>query len=441
MSRFPERLAVIGYSNISTRIAQLAAGSGIPTIYFVAEAELSLVKTPGYRFELHPMPANSHAEFPAVISSCSAFIIASDNEQFNILTTLQLADWVAGRRIVTRLFNIRLGQEIERRLPNVKVLSVSELAAPHFAASAFIDGVMAAWRQEERLLVKTTAGGPDTVHDLDVLLREQPCGGKGECRPSLYRKRIRLDRMFLAVLAALGMVMISGTIYFWLARGLPPGDALYFVVTTLTTTGYGDYSLRESPIFAKIVGMGLMLSGATLLAILFALVTDVLLRIRLDTTLGRRPVDNTGHIIVCGAGDVGVRIIECLQAAGASPVAVERDQDRRFNQRIRDLGIPLVIADAALEETLEKAGAPRASAIICATDNDMGNLEIALNARALNPGIRQVVRIYDPEFSEQMHNHFGIAAVISSSAIAAPRFLAAALSAETDVSVTGWKTL
>jgi voltage-gated potassium channel Kch len=111
---------------------------------------------------------------------------------------------------------------------------------------------------------------------------------------------------------------------------------------------------------------------------------------------------------------------------GATTVVVERNQDSRFNQRIREMGLPLIIDDATLEETLDRAAVQRASAIICATDNDMRNLEVALNARSLNPDIRIVVRVYDRDFADQMQRNFRVEAALSSSAIASHAFAAAA---------------
>jgi Trk K+ transport system NAD-binding subunit len=91
------------------------------------------------------------------------------------------------------------------------------------------------------------------------------------------------------------------------------------------------------------------------------------------------------------------------------------------------MNIPLIIDDATLEETLERAAAHSAYAIICATDNDMRNLEVALNARSQNPAIRIVVRAYDRDFADQMQRNFHIEAALSSSSIASHAFVKAAL--------------
>jgi Trk K+ transport system NAD-binding subunit len=58
----------------------------------------------------------------------------------------------------------------------------------------------------------------------------------------------------------------------------------------------------------------------------------------------------------------------------------------------------------------------------------MTNLQIALRARALNPVIQVVIRIFDDQLSEHIRQTFGYnVAVYSTSALAAPTFVAAAL--------------
>jgi voltage-gated potassium channel Kch len=173
--------------------------------------------------------------------------------------------------------------------------------------------------------------------------------------------------------------------------------------------------------------MGLMLSGASLFAILFALLSDKLFQLRLESLLGQGRVNLSGHIIVCGAGDVGLRVVENLICTGAEVVVLEKNPDGRFNQHLRAAGLPLLIGDARLPETLERAGIARAQTILCASTADMANLEMALNARQLNPHIRIVVRVYDRDFAEQMRSYFGLDVALSSSAIAAEAFAEAAL--------------
>ena len=132
------------------------------------------------------------------------------------------------------------------------------------------------------------------------------------------------------------------------------------------------------------------------------------------------------HVIVCGAGHVGYRVIEELARLNDEIVVVERDSANRFVERVREqLRIPLLIADATRPQTLRQAGAERAQALIPCTSNDMVNLEIALNARELNPQLRIVMRMFDADLARKLNHGFGLGAVFSTAALAAPAIAAA----------------
>jgi Trk K+ transport system NAD-binding subunit len=72
-------------------------------------------------------------------------------------------------------------------------------------------------------------------------------------------------------------------------------------------------------------------------------------------------------------------------------------------------------------------GVPRARCIVVATEDDLANLETALNARALNPSLRVVLRLFDPDLARRVERAFGISISRSVSALAAPAFAAAAM--------------
>jgi Trk K+ transport system NAD-binding subunit len=77
---------------------------------------------------------------------------------------------------------------------------------------------------------------------------------------------------------------------------------------------------------------------------------------------------------------------------------------------------------SALEATNIRA----ARAIVCATDDDLANLNIALDARRINPGIRVVMRLFDDDLVAKVRDTFKVQAM-STSALAAPAFAAAAV--------------
>ncbi|HML39753.1 MAG TPA: NAD-binding protein [Bellilinea sp.] len=133
------------------------------------------------------------------------------------------------------------------------------------------------------------------------------------------------------------------------------------------------------------------------------------------------------HVIVCGAGKIGFRVVLELRKLGREVVVIERNADGRFIDKLRSMSIPLIIADARRSETLYKANIERAAAIIPCTEDELTNLDIALDARDIKPDIKVVLRMFDPDLARRVEKGFGIHTALSTSANAAPVFAASAL--------------
>jgi len=136
------------------------------------------------------------------------------------------------------------------------------------------------------------------------------------------------------------------------------------------------------------------------------------------------------HIIVCGLGNVGIRVVEHLQSLGEEVVVIEFDKENRHAFGAQGLDMPVLSGDASDSTILERASARSARAIICVTDNDLVNLEAALNARELNPNIRVVIRMFDQKLAKKMAKTLNFEGAFSSSAKAGPLFAQAAISGQ-----------
>jgi voltage-gated potassium channel len=134
----------------------------------------------------------------------------------------------------------------------------------------------------------------------------------------------------------------------------------------------------------------------------------------------------SNHVIICGIGKLGYRVTLELLNLEREVVAIELEPEGRFLEKVKALGIPVIIGDARRPETLEKAGVGRADAIIPCTDDELTNLDISLDARELNPDIKVVMRMFDPDLAKRIEKGFGIRTAFSTSAVAAPVFAAAA---------------
>jgi voltage-gated potassium channel len=136
------------------------------------------------------------------------------------------------------------------------------------------------------------------------------------------------------------------------------------------------------------------------------------------------------HVIVCGFGKVGFRVTEELLRFGRDVIAIESNPQGRFVEKARDMDVTLLIADARRSNTLMDANVDKADAIIPCTDDELTNLDIALDAREINPDIKVVMRMFDPDLARRVEKGFGIHTAFSTSALTAPVFAAAAMRAD-----------
>lgn len=247
------------------------------------------------------------------------------------------------------------------------------------------------------------------------------------------------DRRIAIALGALLTVLVTATLVLrFTYQYAGPGhrisliDAVYFTVETVTTVGYGDFSFRNEPDWLVVFAVVLMMAGALFVAVFFALVTNMLVSRRIEESLGRQKITTLRHhILVIGLGTVGLRVARQLHNAGRDVVVIEKDERNRHLGQLRALGVPVMIADATLPETLASARLSAASAVAVLTSDDLANLETGLAVRDQLgprwPATPVVLRIFDPQLAHSVKHTFGFRYVRSTAALAAPWFVGAAL--------------
>ena len=212
-------------------------------------------------------------------------------------------------------------------------------------------------------------------------------------------------------------------------RGLGTGEAIYATFTLIFFGGaypWPDDPLTDALFFlVPLMGLAVLGQGAARLG------SAIINRDRWERAVASTHHD---HIIVCGLGRLGFRMVQWLHDLGEAVVVVTSGEgpDGEFVDAVRRWRIPVVIGDARRPEVLADAGIERASAIAPITENDLANLAIATEARALRPGLRVVLRTFDDRLGASLQQGFDIHAAYSMSALAAPAFAAAALHTPVD---------
>jgi Trk K+ transport system NAD-binding subunit len=134
------------------------------------------------------------------------------------------------------------------------------------------------------------------------------------------------------------------------------------------------------------------------------------------------------HIIICGFGRLGIRVMrELVSLNEDNVVLIENKADSAKLDEAKANNIPVIIGDARSGETLTKAGIKKARSIIVCTNDDLMNIQIATRIRELNQSVRLVMRMFDDDFARSIAGHFDISAVFSASQMAAPAFAGAAV--------------
>ena len=232
------------------------------------------------------------------------------------------------------------------------------------------------------------------------------------------------------ILSTLVLVTVVVTSTFVLHFGMANkthslGDDLLLTLSIMSAGGRlheDEFSDNEG---MKIFVSLLRISGAVLMGMFTAIVTNYLLRARLGGALEAARIPDRGHFIVCGLSPIGYRVVEELLARGERVVVIEVDPATRFVATVRRLRAAVIIGDATVAEVLRQARSTEARAVIAATGHDLMNLEIALLVRESKPDQRVVLLVADPQLAQMLRDAANVRLAVSVPALAAPAFVAA----------------
>jgi Trk K+ transport system NAD-binding subunit len=444
------------------------------------------------------LPRGAHLSeplFDAGIAGARAVVCAEATDLRTLETILLIRDLRPGIPVVADLDNAAVAHAVEQGLDAVGVLDVAGLFAPEVVETVlgrrsraiglgdtqFVaaevgvphggtlrelygslapigivtgsDGELIACpgrdqKVDERDRV-TLMGTPEQLREAGLPLPRGPVARRGrlaEARAALVRARSTASAIAdrpLRVTLALGLALLvvsALVLHFGYRRPhgnphLPFLDDIYFTVETVATVGFGDFSFSHQPAWVEAFGIFLIVAGTTLVTTVFALLTNALVSRRISQSLGGGRIPGMRHhIVLVGLGSVGMRVLEGLLAQGAQVVVVERLESSPYLARARSLGVPVVLGDATLGQTLESVNLQSAAGVAVVTSDDLTNIETGLAVRD-RLGDRWgetpvVLRVFDRQLGRRVAESFGFRHVWSTSAIAAPWFVGAALGME-----------
>jgi len=128
------------------------------------------------------------------------------------------------------------------------------------------------------------------------------------------------------------------------------------------------------------------------------------------------------HVVLCGLGKLGLRTLQQLLMLGEQVAVLEKDPQCPNLAFARKHGVPVRIGHSREEGIFDDLNIRAAKSIILCTNDDLANLEMALDARKIHPGIRVIMRMFDQELAGRLRDTMDIPLTFSTSELAAPLF-------------------
>ncbi|MCP9848286.1 TrkA family potassium uptake protein [Cyanobium sp. Morenito 9A2] len=214
-------------------------------------------------------------------------------------------------------------------------------------------------------------------------------------RRFLRRRRApssRGGKPWQAPLLALALVVNLSAASYHFVEGWDWGDSYWMVLITISTIGYGEVNPltpagRAITVFT-IVG-GVVVVQLTIQSLLGLSESGYFRRLR-ESSFRRYLKSMDDHVILCGYGRIGREIAVKLGSEGVALLVVEMDPGRK--EAAEALGLPVLQADATLDETLLEAGIHRCRSLVAALPSNAANLYVVLSARGIAPNCRLIAR-------------------------------------------------
>ncbi len=373
------RVLILGTGHLAYRVKRLAEKRGF---------EVGQVNIPAHFQKQGAIFDDIQALFSGInLKEMAMVYILDDRDDYNLGLAIALISVDEHVPITVSLFNENITPHLKATHPNIHVLNPAKIAAPQFVESLSAPEI--GFLRYQFTPVK------------EVLL-------------------LKTSDPFLRVAAGFfGTIIIGVLAYFTIIEKVPFVDTLYYIVATIA----GGTDLFKEGAVSKLVETFLIMSSLLFMWIIFTLTADRIIKLRSEYSLGRKKYSYKNHVIVVGLGRLGHFIVEELVKRGEQVVVVELNEHASSIEYYRSKGVAVYVGNARLVRVLQEVGVVRAKALMGMISDDYINLEIGLNARSCNAGIKLVLRIFDDAMAATIRDHLDIHLAYSMSALSDEAFL------------------
>jgi len=182
-------------------------------------------------------------------------------------------------------------------------------------------------------------------------------------------------------------------------------EAFYQIVITVSTVGFGEIKPLSPLGRLFIVGVIFLQTG------FFVYITSKIVELAVSgelreiinyRRLQKMLRDMEGHTVVVGLGRFGLSVLESLKQLGENVVGIDKNSEliKTLSSKFSD--IPFIDCDAKEEDCLKQAKIEKAENILLTIPSDAENLFIVITAKNLNPDIRVIARITNPQNGKKL---------------------------------------
>lgn len=200
------------------------------------------------------------------------------------------------------------------------------------------------------------------------------------------------------------LMMLLTIIGFYLTEGWGVLQGYYAFIRT----AFGDWFDTVVPIstsgklFATFVNILSIVAAGYFFATLSALfvegeLKDIIKFKKMDKEISKLK----DHFIICGVDNVSRHIIDEFIKTETSFVVIDKSQ-QKIEEIYGEYKFPYIDGDPTNDKALKRAEIGSAKGLIASLENDHENLFLVISARNLNPKIKIVAKVIDPNAKDKM---------------------------------------
>ena len=221
-----------------------------------------------------------------------------------------------------------------------------------------------------------------------------------------FRRPVGLTNIQLAALSSAVGVLAYGVVGTWALRAQFVGletlaDAVYYVVVTIATVGYGD--ITPITLTARWFSLSVILLGVGAFTASIGSFVSPLIESRMSSAIGTMTPSQLAyledHIVVLGRGDMTAPLVE--QLAAATEVVVVTPATEGGHIRETD-GVTHVDADPTDEQVLAGLDLDDVRAVIVGSHDDAMDVLIILSVRNVAPAVPITAIANDARFVSKL---------------------------------------